>query len=292
MNFPRFWAKGVPIHLVHEQDEEVSFSPWRWSNNSLEEAQALANTAAQQLFERFTKDGESPAHYGYFDRPLREQVLRELTNGAGQTSSVITRNAYGADILNCSGAMFLDVDTADDEAADRPPGLLARLFGKASTPAAPPRSPEKMLINKLETWLANHRDWNCRLYRTRAGFRLLATHALFDPETAASNGVFSALCVDPLYRRLCQVQKCFRARLTPKPWRCNSRVPPARWPWNSARDEARFNEWQKRYSEKCRNLATCSFLGAFGSNTVHPEVEPVIAHHDEATRAHSQLSLA
>ena len=78
-------------------------------------------------------------------------------------------------------------------------------------------------IAKVENWTRNNPDWGWRIYRTRAGLRLLATHALFDPEAAASDGVFDALGADPLYRQLCKTQKCYRARLTPKPWRCGIR---------------------------------------------------------------------
>ncbi len=81
-----------------------------------------------------------------------------------------------------------------------------------------------MRIAKAELWTRNHSDWGWRIYRTRAGLRLLATHALFDPETAAADGVFDALGADPLYRQLCKTQKCFRARLTPKYWRCEATV--------------------------------------------------------------------
>jgi hypothetical protein len=188
--------------------------------------------------------------------------------------------------------MFLDIDHDGEKTEESSSGLLSRLFGKHSKPAEPPRSHERMLVQKLESWLSNHRDWHCRLYRTRAGFRVLVTHALFNPEIVAGNGVFAALGVDPLYQRLCKAQNCFRARLTPKPWRCNAGLPPARWPWENERAQVRFQRWAERYKEKCRALATCSFLGDFGSGTTHAELEPLIAHHDGATRAHSQLPLA
>ena len=43
---------------------------------------------------------------------------------------------------------------------------------------------------------------------------------------APADQVFDTLGADPPYRRLCRTQKCFLARLTPKPWRCGVAKPP------------------------------------------------------------------
>ena len=58
---------------------------------------------------------------------------------------------------------------------------------------------------------------------------------------------------NPLYRRLCRTQKWFRARLTPKPWRCGFENPPCRWPWPDGRAEARYKDWETRYKKACRD---------------------------------------
>ena len=65
MNFPPYWARG----------EYDGFLTWRWSSQSLAEAQSLADDAAQKIAERF-----------------REQVLREIKDAAGEIYAVITRN--------------------------------------------------------------------------------------------------------------------------------------------------------------------------------------------------------
>ena len=295
MNFPRFWAKGTARQL-NSRGKPVTFSTWRWSDNSLSEAQSLADQAARRIAERFVKDGKLPSRgYGYLNRPFREPVLRESRNGFGEPSFVITRNSYGATVLNTARIMFLDVD-ADDQggrASPRAVGFLSRLFGAKPEPKPAGPSPvEQRNLDSLKRWLNQHPDWNCRLYRTRAGFRILATHELYDPESATSNGIFAALGVDPLYQQLCKLQKCFRARLTPKPWRCRASLPPSQWPWADAKAEAKFRDWQNRYTELCRPWATCALIGTFGSGNVHSEIQPVIAQHDEATRANSNLPLA
>ena len=52
-----------------------------------------------------------------------------------------------------------------------------------------------------------------RIYRTRAGFRLLVTSGTFDPSAAETLALLKEFGSDPLYIRLCKAQECFRARL-------------------------------------------------------------------------------
>lgn len=277
MNFPRFWAKG----------DHSGFICWRWSDVSLQEAKAAAEEAARRVAERFARGDRLTRHYGYTDRPMREPVLRELRNNAGAIAAVITRNSYGCLVLNTARVMFVDVDLPQPEPAG---GLFKRLFGGPKIPSANPA--ENGAIAKAEMWARAHSGWGWRVYRTRAGLRLLATHDVFEPETAASDGVFDALDADPLYRQLCKVQKCFRARLTPKYWRCDGNRPPARWPFENEKAEKRFNKWQGEYDRLTASFATCEFIRQTGNETVHPDVQLILGLHDESTRAESKLALA
>lgn len=278
MNFPKHWARA----------SSHGFSCWRWSDTSPADAQALAREAVAKLVQRF-EDHERPAgRYGYGDRPLREPVLREFRNDAGERTAVITRNAYGCLVLNTARVMFIDVDLP---AAKPSPGALWRwLVGRPRDASANPAEPAALA--KADAWAQQHRGWGWRVYRTRAGLRLLATHGLFEPAAAAESPVFEAVGADPLYRRLCQAQKCFRARLTPKPWRCGVRRPAPRWPWLQPKEEQRFKDWEKRYLEACGGRATCELIATMGHAEWHPEVRAVVATHDEAARAASGLPLA
>jgi hypothetical protein len=276
MNFPPFWAKGF----------SGNFICWRWSTNSLAEAQSLADQAARQLADRFAHGDFPPKHGGYYPtRPFREPVLQEIKNDAGETAAVITRNSYGCLVLNTARVMFVDVDLPEPKSL----GLFSRLFGKA--PAASIVT-ESSALAKVENWTRSHPDWGWRIYRTRAGLRLLATHALFDPETAASDGVFDALGADPLYRQLCKAQKCYRARLTPKPWRCGVHAKPERWPFLDARAEKHFQKWQAQYESFAAGWATCEFVRKIGNGEVHPAVQPILTVHDRMARVESKLKLA
>ena len=276
MNFPPFWARGFSGDCIC----------WRWSANSVAEAQSLADQAARQLADRFANGDFPPRHGGYYPhRPFREPVLQEIKNDAGETTAVITRNSYGCLVLNTARVMFVDVDLPEPKS----PGLFSRLFGKA--PAAPVVT-ESSALAKVENWTQSNPDWGWRIYRTRAGLRLLATHALFDPESATSDGVLDALGTDPLYRQLCKTQKCYRARLTPKPWRCGVRAKPERWPFVDARAEKHFQKWQAQYESFAAGWATCEFVKKIGNDEVHPGVQPILSIHDQMTRVDSKLKLA
>jgi hypothetical protein len=265
MNFPRFWARG----------QSGDFSVWRWSDASAEEARAAAQAAAERLAAKFEADEMPEDRYGYGNRPLREPVLREMRNAAGELANAITRNSYGCQVLNSAVGLFVDVDFPPDKKQ----GLFSSLFGKK----AGPEDQTNAVIAKAGAWAHGHSGWNWRIYRTKAGVRLLATHALFDPADPVCEQVFVAMGADPLYRRLCQTQKCFRARLTPKAWRCGMGHPPVRWPFQEG-EERLFATWDAKYQAACRSKATCQLLDK-GSGVVHEELREMVQLHDEVTRA-------
>jgi len=278
MNFPQFWAQG----------KSGDFIVWRWSNQSLAEAQSLANQAVQQLADRF-RGGGFPPHQGHYypDRPFREQILQEFKKPDGTLAAVVTRNSYGCQVLNAARVMFVDIDLPEPKPA---PGFLGRLFGKTAPP--PPTVTQDSALARIESWTRNQSGWGWRIYRTRAGLRLLATQALVEADSTLADDVLRSLEADPLYHKLCKTQKCFRARLTPKPWRCGLAAKPERWPWLDAHAEHKFQKWEKQYQTDSDDFATCELIKTIGNSMVHPDIAPIIKLHDEATRTGSKLPLA
>ena len=113
-----------------------------------------------------------------------------------------------------------------------------------------------------------------------------------EADSDVADGVFEALGADPLYRKLCKTQKCFRARLTPKPWRCGVHSKPQRWPWLDAKAEKRIEKWETQYQSFAFNWATCELISQIGNPTVHADVQTVVKLHDDASRVGSKLQLA
>jgi len=263
--FARYWAKGV----------EGPFSCWKFSNVSQEIAQNLANERIAQIAENYRQSKIFPNKYLYSDKRLREPVIEEVHN------SVISRNAYGCLVLNTADVMFVDIDFPEEKSS-----------GSWPFSASKSRDIQTETINQIDAWSAKNPQWGWRVYRTFAGLRLLATNGLFAPDSLETEAVFEALGSDPLYRVLCKVQKCFRARLTPKPWRCDVQAPNVRWPWASDEDSRNFSDWQKVYEQKIKNYSTCQLVKIIGNPIVHSSVKPIIDLHDKLSFVNSDLPLA
>ncbi|MEO6789045.1 MAG: hypothetical protein ABI318_23230 [Chthoniobacteraceae bacterium] len=279
MNIPRFWSRATA----------GEFEGLGHSFTSEAEARQQAQAAAAENARRFA--GSEMKHGGstyYCDRPVREAILREFPENDGETTAMVTRNAYGSIVLNAAQALFVDVDFPEQRPASAG-GFLKKLFGRTtSVPATNPH--ESVTLEKAAAWQRERGDWSWRVYRTKAGLRLLATHALFFPSDATP--VFEALGADPLYRKLCKAQRCFRARLTPKPWRCGLYGCHLVWPWRSADHERKFGAWQEEYTAACQSWAVCELVDTIGPSVVHPDLVPLIEFHDSVARVGSGLPLA
>lgn len=321
MLIPRFWSRAES-QAVTPDGKSVRFHVWRGSRTSTAEAQTLADEAVARVAERIRRGEGFPERYTYGDRPLREEVVRELPGSAGAEppDAAITRNSYGALVLNAARAFFIDVDVPRDDAPPAPspaaspaaslwgvldslplPGALRSIADSFRPPAGSgsgaggssgPADPAAAALDRLRRWVDSHPGWRVRVYRTYAGLRYLVTHAPFSPTDAEAQATMRALGTDPQYIRLCQVQKSFRARLTPKPWRIGMPNPPVRFPFESPADEREMRDWESRYALASQNRATCHFIEELGSGTEHPDIAPLRELHDEQTRAISGLPLA
>jgi hypothetical protein len=313
MLIPRYWFREAS-HATTPEGKRVDFHVWRGARGSLAEAQSLARETVARIAARIRRGEGFPERYAYGDRPLREEVVREIgAAGDEGPEAAVTRNAYGALVLNAARVFFIDVDVPPP-GRDRSPSALwdlaARLLGRApaealppavfgllegvlGSPAAPPAAdPAAGPLERLRRWVEAHPAWRVRVYRTRAGLRYMVVHDLFRPEDGEAQSAMDALGSDPQYVRLCRAQRSFRARLTPKPWRVRMAKPPVRFPYEDAAEERAMRDWEARYARASAGHATCALLEEIGGGTEHPEVAPLRALHDEETRAASGLPLA
>ncbi|HEX6036643.1 hypothetical protein [Longimicrobium sp.] len=331
MLIPRYWSRAES-QATTPDGRPVRFHVWRGSRTSPAEAQALANEAVVRIADRIQRGQGFPERYAYGDRPLREEVVREIPGAAPAADTpdaALTRNSYGALVLNAARAFFIDVDVPAADASpssssrasaapgDNPlnavfdaveslplPGALKSIFGSfrsmaapppAPAPAAPPpppADPQTAAIDRLRQWVAQHPEWRVRVYRTHSGLRYLVTHAPFSPTDPDAQAAMQALGADPQYVTLCAVQKSFRARLTPKPWRIGMDNPPVTFPYESPMEEGRMRQWEVQYQNASRGRATAQFVEEMGGGSEHPGITPIRALHDEQTRATSGLPLA
>ncbi len=206
-----------------------------------------------------------------YEVDIRETVL-ELPAG----DAAITRNRYGAHVLNAESLPIFDVDEV--------PTTFWDLFSR--------RTPEWRLarMQKVLRELATQHvaeGLGFRLYTTAKGFRVIVVGAAMMPREVRAGRLAHALHVDPLYWTLCRKQGCYRARLTPKPHRM--KAPTIRVPFPPTPEQAaEIAAWEEGYLARTQHHATCHFVQAFGPTPDHPLVKL----HDQRTGAHSDRRLA
>jgi hypothetical protein len=261
-------------------------SCWRWSELSIEDAQRQADQRAAELA-RLLAAGTPLDRYGYGERALREEIIQTIA-GDGQTNvAVVTRNAYGALVLNAARAMFIDVDFPAHSTAAAVGDLFRRVISGTVHPDA-----EQHGLQKIQQWAAQQSALALRVYRTAAGLRCLVTNRTFDVTQPETINLLRSSGSDPLYVRLCKAQACFRARLTPKPWRLHLHVPPVGYPRPDAAAESQFHRWQTDYEHSSRGHCVCRFLTQIGSGEVHPEIRPILELHDHLSCSKAEFPLA
>ncbi len=199
---------------------------------------------------------------GEYARPICEPVVREL-----DSRNVVTRNRYGAEVLNSEETCFIDIDHVRRTIGES----WRALFGGA-------RLAEDILISRMEAALAlpENADLGFRLYRTAAGFRLAVEGRHLEPDGPRARQLMAFFNADRLYERLCVSQKCYRARLTPKP----GRIRMGRYQNEAA--------WIEEYDRRRRDYAVCRFICAKGRRLDGS----AISLHDERTLCESDLPLA
>jgi hypothetical protein len=255
--------------------------------SSVAEARAVAAERLRDALTAFRSDGR-PGRY-YPRTPLREPILDEVILD-GEQALVVTRNRYGAEVLNTDRLLIADIDLVEPV---QPEGRLRRLFRRRPASPGPMADPARVAerLDALATWAAGHSDLGVRVYRTASGLRVFVT-GIAEPTSAAGDEILAELGADPIYRELCRTHGMFRARLTPKPWRLpGMKAPAGRWPYETARAERRFQQWLTAYTTASAGYAACQLVATYGL-APSPVEQRVIQLHDDRTRAQASLPLA
>jgi hypothetical protein len=315
MIVPQFWAEAR--HRERINGRWVTLRRFGWSDVGEAEAQAHAEQRVQEAVTQYRAGGShrlrdrKVPYNGADGMPIREEIV------ARHGETIITRNSYGAKCLNTPDLMFVDVDLPDSSWVGCclylaflvvliPVvvmgmvggnfvfgcfGLLALLLFSVFADAADRlhvrwrrRLAPRRFRASFRRFLEARPDWLVRLYETPNGFRLLAMHRRFDPTEPEVADVFRELGADPTYVRMCLNQRCFRARVSPKPWRVgiarHLRPRPGVWPVNPNHWPERL-EWIARYEDASRGYSSCRFVEELGTGTVDAHVARVQQLHDE-----------
>jgi hypothetical protein len=285
MKIARFWRRSK-IHTNGPDGRPIEVAAWGWSADDPAEAQRQAEERSQRSAKRIAAGKPFPNTYeSYGDRPAREEILREIKSEDGETIAMLTRNRYGAVVLNTADLMFIDIDVPEPP----PSGIIdaiKSLFGN---------KPQNAFVTEQEriAAIASERpDYTIRLYRTFAGFRCAVVNKRIKPGTPESDALLSAFGSDPLYVRLCRNQESFRARLTPKFWRCGYESPRGRFPFRDEAEKEMYRNWERGYEQASGSYSTCVFVEQFGNDRTVADFRGLIELHDRDTRTESNLPLA
>ena len=263
----RYWHKHLAAIQVGGQTKEFAFRGR--SNTSPEAARADALARAEKVARKIAgEDLPMPEDYS---ADILEEVVREF-----DAHTVVTRTRYGALVLNTDAVTILDVDHHRKSflehfgigVRETKPAILADLAKLAALP--------------------EYRAVGFRIYETAKGIRVILDGRYLDPNQPDGRALMKRCHADPLFALLCRRQRCYRARLTPKPHRIRQERIRYRWPMEP--DELRrAQEWIAEYERKSATFAVCRLVEPTGGTASR---NPVIAFHDEFTRARSGLPLA
>jgi hypothetical protein len=277
MKTHRFW-EVLEETVTGADGKRYALRAWGGSDIDRGDAMAAAmvRLAQMQAAAQARSGLKQAILYEYGTGVVREEVLAVLAGPAQAPEAVITRNRYGAPVLNARRLFIADIDVGEAR-----PSL--KFWAKPVDPAI-------AALDVVRKWAAAN-DASVRAYRTPNGLRVIRTDRAVDAESDAAMADLAALDSDRLYRALCRRQQCFRARLGPKPWRAGLSAPPGNFPRDAAA-QATFGDWLAEYEQAARDHAACRFVETIGSASPAPELAPLVQVHDEQSGALSERALA
>lgn len=323
MIIPNYWAEGTVQQQLGRKN--VTIRRFGWSLISQTDAQNNANARAADALQRivsgeglFKREPKHP-YNGAEGVPIREEIVEQY----GET--IITRNSYGARCLNTPNVFFADVDFNEETSCNLTLGIIfllsvfalfsawwsgSVLVGIVLLVLAIPAGnllawaihrsivhseggSEEIALDRIKQFVERNPGWSLRVYRTPLGIRTIATHQLFSPKDPMVDICFKEIAADPRYATMCQRQDCFRARVSPKPWRIGMerRIGGGVWPIAEHLIQNRIH-WVNDYEKISQAFASCAFIESIGSGAMIREVREVVELHDRLCKSNSNLPIS
>ncbi len=326
MLIPTFWAEGR-VQRRTGNKEILTVRRYGWSNENQQSAQIHADGRALEAWTRIA-DGQPLAlrdlklAYGSEGLPIREQVVSQEDN------TVITRNSYGALCLNTPDVAIADIDFDLLIPIDKKNLLaLAGTFLMGAVLSTALLSPwvglgflvlllftpalatayrtakvaraggiEKVARARVRAFSKERPDWHIRVYRTPKGLRAIVLHKSMLPDDPEVADFFDAVGSDPQYVKMCAQQQCFRARVSPKPWRIGINQRIRSWNGLPSVDAKRKHEreiWLRSYDRVAEGYAACQLVEVLGpGDRLTAHTAKVLAMHDTLARVKADFPLA
>ena len=328
---PRHWAAVRETHTFPGHGP-FALTIHGSSDVSLEDARRDARRRMDALVAAGGPEQEHDSGLEYYpSRRLPEELLEEVRGEDGTLIAAITRNRYGAAVLNTDALLISDIDLPQGSPgrarsgagrAGKRPGLLSRLFGGAKADAASEGSPSEAAADGASDGDHDAADLPDELGGQGAGERgrvhaeLLTSIRDFGarhPELGVRayrtrNGfrlLVSGADAHPASERARALMTEVRSdRLYMLLCRVHdtyrARLTPKPWrvdvaPFASlptrTATDAAHQDWVRRYRDASAQVAVCRLLEVTGP-APSAEEQRIIDLHDRATRPESGLRLA
>jgi hypothetical protein len=255
MKIYKYWIAEKQKILIDGAEQEVTC--YGGSNVSVEDARGKAKEKAQKIQRKIA--GEKHLFEDY-EAEIREELLQIIDD-----HSAITRNRYGARVLNVESLMILDIDK---------PKPSGGLFKKKDT--RPPKEQIFEMVKNLAS--TKYKDLGFRIYETYQGARVIVLGKEFNPRDGSTKKMMDEFNCDPLYTMLCIKQGCYRARLTPKPSRMKFRGYKVKYPREG--DDSEFQSWVSEYESMSSSFSVCKLIEQVGASY---SMNDVVMLHDDVT---------
>jgi len=198
---------------------------------------------------------------------------------------VITRNRYGAFVLNSAHTMFIDIDRDSFMWQYKIIPLFVRLYYRLTNDKE-----EDLIVNYIARKASENRFRNFyfRIYQTPAGYRVMVQGIKFEPRSEQSQSMMRSFKSDYMYAWLCRKQNCYRARLTPKPSRIKVKRHKVIFPFRTDVEEEIHQRWVENYETKSEGFSSCRLVKEIGT----PIANKTMEYHDQFCKSNTQLPLA
>ena len=148
---------------------------------------------------------------------------------------------------------------------------------------------------RIREFISNKSGWKIRLYRSPNGFRAIVMHRLFSVDDPETEEFFSFIGTDPIYVTMCKRQKCFRARVSPKPWRIgmSRRLKRKHGLWATEQGDIEYRKaWVEEYESMSEGYSACRIVEDMGDGKTDAEIMSRVEVHDMISGALSQRPIA
>lgn len=321
MIIPKFWSKKKLIITVNKKNYTVT--RYGWSEFDQAEADHMANERAESALKELVSGKPTNKKENLFYHGIIRYAKEEVHSVIGE--NVITRNGYGALCLNTPNIFIADIDIKEEDTLFSKLVFAFLIFCFSSSffdlnvmtftiisilswlcglfisntfymfflKEHHRQNQLKDLIKKIHHIIENDKNKNFHLYETPMGYRAIILNEKHDPKSSVTQELFKQLKTDKIYAMMCINQDCFRARISPKPWRVGikARIPKLSIPRSLLTIPAR-EQWVKNYDKESENYCSAKFLSNFGSHIVCAEAKIVKKAHDEYSKSFSDYKTA